>query len=67
MKAIRTKIETFPCGKYYFEVETEQTLSREELSALQLGAGYHPCGYDGPFDIVKTEKGYTFCCWNTCD
>jgi hypothetical protein len=55
-----------------FKMISDETPTREEVAASQIRCGYHPAGYDGPWDI-KTEKDTennfvtTWRCAGSCD
>ena len=57
----------------HFTVKTDHIMSYEEAVQLQIEAGFHPAGYDGPWNfhqtITKEGEPYTYKwhCAASCD
>ena len=55
-----------------FRAVFETTPTRDEIADAQLKAGFHPCGYGGPWDVVRRydDDGSCVVTWNcsgSCD
>lgn len=53
-----------------FQAEFDSVPSTQDIQQAQIKAGYHPCGYGGPFHIANAGcegRKVTFACNDSCD
>jgi len=76
----RTATDGYRYAKFkaIFELIDGSMPTKQEVTAAQLQAGYHPAGYGGPYDIVHVKNSAprdpavptcetTFRCSGSCD